>query len=759
MNCLFLTFLIQAGWSHVTGYNIDVLDPTFFQKSGVSFGYKVAQFGTGSDKMIIVTAPQEGRGINETGSVYKCNYTKQSCEALDLQAPENAVNSSIGLTLASQQSLEPRLLVCGPTVSYSCVTSAYFTGMCYLLDHKLHQVQQIPKTLQECPKAPTDIAVLFDGSDSISASDFIKMKTFLKDMIQLFKEKDVRFAVIQYSDGWELHFNFSMYITLQNVNHSLDNITQLKSGTRTTLAMEYVIDNVFTETNGNRPQASKVLVVVTDGENIGAKPTFAEVAKKANNKNITRYAIGVGNIFNTSNAGEELKNISSHPGNVLKVNSFEGLENIQQKLQNNIVAIEGSQELQNVTSFQTEMSQEGFSAILAPDATVLGAVGAYQWSGGIFEYQGDKHSVFINASSTYTNMTDSYLGYAVKWLKHDSATMYAVGAPRYLHIGKVVVFSRVKDGAGWQISKEISGDQIGSYFGAELCAVDLDGDTNTDLLLIGAPHYIRERHGGLVKVCHVLSQEAFSCDGELQGKAGDPFGRFGASITDIMDINGDNIADVVVGAPLENNHHGSIYLFHGQKDGINSEYSQHIKGAQISSTLKYFGQSVHGIMDLTDDNLTDIAVGALGRAVLLRSVPIIKISASLKFDPEEVLSTQFECSSLFSQQNVASTAKVCFNATMVTKNAVGGLPVNISFRLYLTRSAVFQAQQPEINKTISVDRTYICEDHEIYFKTCLKDFSSAVKLRMNFSLAAVASGNTLKPVLHEKCQTNYSALI
>lgn len=43
--------------------------------------------------------------------------------------------------------------------------------------------------------------------------------------------------------------------------------------------------------------------------------------------------------------------------------------------------------------------------------------------------------------------------------------------------------------------------QIGSYFGASLCSVDMDGDGNTNLILIGAPHYYAQTRGGQVSVC------------------------------------------------------------------------------------------------------------------------------------------------------------------------------------------------------------------------------------------------------------------
>ena len=43
--------------------------------------------------------------------------------------------------------------------------------------------------------------------------------------------------------------------------------------------------------------------------------------------------------------------------------------------------------------------------------------------------------------------------------------------------------------------------QIGSYFGASLCSVDVNGDRSSDLVLIGAPHFYEQTQGGQVSVC------------------------------------------------------------------------------------------------------------------------------------------------------------------------------------------------------------------------------------------------------------------
>lgn len=48
--------------------------------------------------------------------------------------------------------------------------------------------------------------------------------------------------------------------------------------------------------------------------------------------------------------------------------------------------------------------------------------------------------------------------------------------------------------------------------------------------------------------------------------------------------------------------------------------SQRISGSSISPSLQYFGRSVSARLDLDGDELIDLAVGAQGNAVLLRWV-------------------------------------------------------------------------------------------------------------------------------------------
>lgn len=51
---------------------------------------------------------------------------------------------------------------------------------------------------------------------------------------------------------------------------------------------------------------------------------------------------------------------------------------------------------------------------------------------------------------------------------------------------------------------------MGSYFGSELCPVDIDMDGTTDLLLVAAPFYHVHREEGRVYVYHLNEQVGVS---------------------------------------------------------------------------------------------------------------------------------------------------------------------------------------------------------------------------------------------------------
>uniref|UniRef100_A0A4W3H556 Integrin alpha-2 domain-containing protein n=1 Tax=Callorhinchus milii TaxID=7868 RepID=A0A4W3H556_CALMI len=93
--------------------------------------------------------------------------------------------------------------------------------------------------------------------------------------------------------------------------------------------------------------------------------------------------------------------------------------------------------------------------------------------------------------------------------------------------------------------------------------------------------------------------------------------RLGFTLAAVPDLNYDTWNDVLVGAPLEDGHRGAVYVYHGDRHTILPVYKQRIAASELDPGLRYFGRSADGQMDLDGDGLLDIAVGALGRAVVI----------------------------------------------------------------------------------------------------------------------------------------------
>uniref|UniRef100_A0A8C3HGC0 VWFA domain-containing protein n=1 Tax=Chrysemys picta bellii TaxID=8478 RepID=A0A8C3HGC0_CHRPI len=564
---------------------------------------------------------------------------------------------------------------------------------------------------------------------------------------------------MQYSNTFKLHFDFMEYRGSRDPDHLLQGVEQFHGTTYTATAIRKVVRELFTSGRGARDEATKVLIVITDGQKYNDPLSYSDAVPEAERAGIIRYAIGVGEAFSSAAAQQELQEIASKPSNehVLRVDNFDALKGIQNQLQKKIFAIEGTQS-QSGSSFQLEMSQEGFSSLLSPDGPVLGAVGAYDWSGGIYLFGSGGEPSFINVSKSSTDMNDAYLGYSSQVITANGQSSYVVGAPRYQHTGKVVLFSRDTKGRKWKRRSEHLGEQIGSYFGGTLCAVDLDRDGNTDLVLIGAPMYYTPLNGGRVYICLInWPGMTLNCSKTLQGQTGQAFGRFGASMSEIGDISGEGRTDVAIGAPLENSNHGALYIFHGEKGGLSPQYRQRIEGSLFPSRLHYFGQAISGGTDLTGDGLPDIAVGAQGQVLLLRSRPVLRVGVSISFQPPTIPTSAFDCQGQEQLNTEASRAEVCFTVTKITLDSLGDrISSTIQYSLALDPGrtkirAAFDATGPVLSRELRLGIEKKCETYRITLPLCPEDTVTPITLRLTYTLTGepIAAAGRLRPILSE----------
>nr|XP_055033077.1 integrin alpha-X-like [Misgurnus anguillicaudatus] len=740
---IFITLCIFCVFQSVMAFNIDPItwrdfpDPS--KSQNFAFGYKIIQ----SESSLIVSDPLIQITPNERGRIYSCSVIQdsQSCSSLNIIVPSEAVNMSLGLTMTKDPS-SSKLAICGPTIPKKCKSVTTYNGMCFILKNTmtLPSIEQtVPRSLRDCA-GPIDIAFLLDGSGSVGSENFKKMKRFVANMIMRFIERDAQFAIAQYSSSCKIHYNFNELTTQDSTWESkvLNIYYQYGSSTYTATAIEKVV-GLFTESAGARPSAKKILVVITDGESHD-RPDLQNVSSEAQKKNIIRIAIGVGSAFNSYNAKEELKTIATDPKTgVFKVDDFNALNDILESLEENIIAIEGTQT--SGDSSRMEFAQDGFStAFTSYQSVLLSAVGAYQWKGGYEQYN-------PNTGFQVGSDHESYLGYSMA-VATVSGTNYAIlGAPRHQHKGQVVV-SNVINIQQDQLILDSPKPQIGSYFGAEVCVVDLD--RNTVLLLVSAPTYTEGDREGNVFVYFYTRLPLFTpLDTVLVGMAGQR-GRFGASLASPADLNGDGLRDVVIGAPLEDDGQGSIYIFNGKPGGIISTYSQRISG---SSGRKLFGISLsQSSLDQSKDDLVDIAVGSMGAVHLLRSRPIMILKPKVTYNPSKIpTSDTADCT-----KPLTNTLTLCLTMSGYI-HQIKDLSATIKYTITLDAKRLkYRASFSSKNRTL-VDELTIksdvesCKKYSFLIERCSEDALNPLSNQLIFTFEGLpsTSGATkdLRPVL------------
>lgn len=93
-----------------------------------------------------------------------------------------------------------------------------------------------------------DIVFVLDGSGSIGAANFIKIKNFVKSVVKSYKVSldDTRIGLIKYSTAVQTVFKLNTYKTADEVVKAVDKMAYTGGGTNTHLALAELL-NAFTE--------------------------------------------------------------------------------------------------------------------------------------------------------------------------------------------------------------------------------------------------------------------------------------------------------------------------------------------------------------------------------------------------------------------------------------------------------------------------------------------------------------------------------
>uniref|UniRef100_A0AAX7V2C0 VWFA domain-containing protein n=1 Tax=Astatotilapia calliptera TaxID=8154 RepID=A0AAX7V2C0_ASTCA len=626
-----------------------------------------------------------------------------------------------------------------PSLVHECYENSYLNSICYELSDQLQKISSFKPAFQKCTKKPVDLVFLFDGSASMTEDEFKKNKDFIEDIMNSLKNTSIKFAAVQFSSTVHKVFDFNDYAAKRAFDKLMKD-KHLKTLTNTHKALEFIFDQIFdNKTAGASPDATKALILITDGD-----PSDTDrkgIIKKYDEKNIIRLVIGIKDA-----QLDKFRAIASEPKdkNAFKIENYDGLKGVLENFQKKIFAVEGSKGARagNLTD---EMSQSGFSAVFNKDTLILGSVGTNSWRGSLQERR-DKTETIEDQEMEM----DSYMGYSVSVGERGGVSLYFTGAPRFQHTGQVVLFKQNSN--NWTTAQRITGDQIGSYFGAELCSVDINSDGDTDFLLVGAPTFyqLQEKKEGQIYI--------YTLTDELQLKSelivmGPSMGRFGTTISSLADLNGDELRDVAVGAPLEDDNRGAVYIYLGDRHrGIRSTFSQRITGDKITPGIRFFGQAIDGGVGIKEDGLPDIVIGSQGAAVVLSSKPVFNVMAHLSFHPKEISTEKLDCQG--AEGNLLMvTLTACFEMVEATKSKQGrslihsGLNITYMFAVDPMRQKHRGFFTQTDTKTRSLTSTYelkdemTCLNFSIYMHKCVIDTLSPISIKLNFSQADSETAN------------------
>uniref|UniRef100_W5LWT8 Integrin alpha first immunoglubulin-like domain-containing protein n=1 Tax=Lepisosteus oculatus TaxID=7918 RepID=W5LWT8_LEPOC len=118
-------------------------------------------------------------------------------------------------------------------------------------------------------------------------------------------------------------------------------------------------------------------------------------------------------------------------------------------------------------------------------------------------------------------------------------------------------------------------------------------------------------------------------------------------------------------------------------------------------------------MDLSGDNIPDLAVGSLGKVLVLRSRPVIRVEATVTFSPKIIKQENENC-----QSRKQFKAHVCFTLTKVTKDS-NDIQSTISYNLTLDKTrtrfrAYFTPKNRMANSSFTARLRTNCQDHTFY---------------------------------------------
>jgi hypothetical protein len=179
----------------------------------------------------------------------------------------------------------------------------------------------------------------------------------------------------------------------------------------------------------------------------------------------------------------------------------------------------------------------------------------------------------------------------------------------YADQGYTFAYHGSADGLGTVFDWSMYGFQARAQFGTSVStAGDVNGDGYSDVI-IGAPGWESSQGGeGSAWVWHG-SADGLQMFPDWNTEL-DEEGQYGTSVSTAGDVNGDGYSDVIVGAPYWDHgqdQEGGAWVYLGSRDGLSVTWDWYKDGGQTGAR---FGWSVGTAGDVNGDGLADFIIGA-----------------------------------------------------------------------------------------------------------------------------------------------------
>lgn len=192
---------------------------------------------------------------------------------------------------------------------------------------------------------------------------------------------------------------------------------------------------------------------------------------------------------------------------------------------------------------------------------------------------------------------------------------------------------------------------------------------------------------------------------------------------------------------------GSVYIFHGSRQGIRKEFSQVIHAEDVSSIynpIETFGFSISGGLDLDRNDYPDMLVGSYlsDTAHFFRSRPVVNVQTHLRFlQPHNLIALDRPNCRLSDGKNVVCS-KIEFCASYNGIGIPDTIDLNIQFlldshkqkdprmffRMYEKKNMLNQTW------TLRKDSREECRELDVYIKDEVRDKLSLLIADVSYSM-------------------------